>query len=80
MDVYENMTYKESVLLVDLIKQDYEALTLFFDTSDNRKELLRQKYSIKKQIYSLNFEEWKKDKLWEYINDDVEYSQLWRFI
>lgn len=80
MNVYENMTYKESVLLVDLIKQDYEALTLFFDTSDNRKELLRQKYSIKKQIYSLNFEEWKKDKLWEYINDDVEYSQLWRFI
>ena len=73
-------TYKESILLINGIKDHYEYLMLFFDASNNKVKILEEMREIKKKIYDLKFEEWKRDKLWEYINDDIEYSDLWNFV
>ena len=38
---------------------------------------------VKRQIYNLDFgekENWKKDKLWEYLNNDITYTELWAFV
>lgn len=33
-------------------------------------------YDLKLQIYSLNFAEWKKDKIWNYLNDSEFLSVI----
>jgi hypothetical protein len=46
----------------------------------NNKEYFEIMYNLKKDIYNLKFEMWKRDKLWEYLNNDISYVDLWRFI
>jgi len=81
MRVKENMTYYECVKQVGLIKKDYVSFMHFFNEEEEDKWYYYQKMrEIKKEIYSLKFEEWKKDKLWEYMNDDVTFLDLLSFL
>jgi hypothetical protein len=82
MDVNMKWNYKESLFFITLVKKKYEDIMLSFSVFGGNKECFEKAYKIKKDIYSLDFgenEEWKKDKLWEYMNGDIEYSQLWDF-
>lgn len=78
--VNSNWTYKESLFFIDIIKKEYEGVMLSFSILGGNSKQYEKAYQIKKDIYSLNFEEWQKDKLWEYLNDDIEYMTLWQFI
>jgi hypothetical protein len=50
---------------IEVIKANYtRLLSPFFD----RKSII----ICKKIIYSYNIAEWKKDKVWEYLNDDID--------
>lgn len=75
MDVNKEWNYKESLLFIDAVKRKYEGIMLSFSVI-NKNILLRE---IKEDIYSLKFEEWKRDKLWEYLNNDIDYINLWQF-
>ena len=71
--VNPNWSFKETISFIDALKQDYYgALTLFncFNIHD-KIEFIRH---FKDDIYALNFEEWKKDRVWDYLNDNIEYE------
>ena len=71
--VNPNWTFKDVISVIKALKQDYSgALTLFkcFDIHD-KIQLIRQ---FKRDIYALQFEEWKRDRIWDYLNDNIEYE------
>lgn len=72
-------TYKEIVSKIKVLKFQYdEILTLFsYFSIKYRANFIR---NLKTQIYSLQFEEWKRDRIWEYLNGDEEYETLLLFI
>ena len=75
--------YKECLYFISNIKKEYEGVMHSFSIFKNNKEVFDKAYEIKNQIYSLDFgkyDNWKKDKLWEYINNDIDYIELWKFV
>lgn len=74
------MTYKESIYFIPSVKAKYKDIMLFFSPFGHNFEVFKRLYEIKKEIYKYEFEEWKRDKLWEYINDDIEYNELFKFV
>lgn len=73
MSVYvnPNWTFRELVSNAKSLKQQY-CFCLDFFSYDYTYEELKYKNSIiretKRKIYDLNMEEWKKDRVWEYMN------------
>lgn len=80
-DIYinPNWTFKETIENVEVIKSQMGDIIASFWYFDLKKEVdfIR---NLKKQIYSLKFEEWKRDKIWEYINGYEYYEELVKFI
>lgn len=72
-------SFKEVISYMEALKQDYYgALTLFkcFDIHE-KVELVRK---FKKDIYNLKFEEWKRDRVWDYLNDNIEKEEIEKYI
>lgn len=80
-DIYinPNWTFKETIENVEVIKSQMGDIIASFWYFDLKKEVdfIR---NLKKQIYSLKFEEWKRDKIWEYIDGYEYYEELVKFI
>ena len=80
-DIYinPNWNFKETIENVEVIKSQMGDIIASFWYFDLKKEVdfIR---NLKKQIYSLKFEEWKRDKIWEYINGYEYYEELVKFI
>lgn len=80
-DIYinPNWTFKETIENVEVIKSQMGDIIASFWYFDLKKEVdfIR---NLKKQIYSLKFEDWKRDKIWEYINGYEYYEELVKFI
>ena len=80
-DIYinPNWTFKQTIENVEVIKSQMGDIIASFWYFDLKKEIdfIR---NLKKQIYSLKFEEWKRDKIWEYINGYEYYEELVKFI
>ena len=77
--VNPNWSFKETISFIDAMKQDYNsALSLFncFNIHD-KVQLIRQ---FKNDIYALRFEEWKRDRIWDYLNDNIEYEVFTKII
>lgn len=73
MNDFEKMTFRQFVENCEALKSQYEeVLSPFFNV-----QLVR---CWKKMIYGLNIEEWKKDRLWEYLNDDVPIELLKKLV
>jgi hypothetical protein len=73
MNGFEKMTFRQFVENCEALKSQYEeVLSPFFNV-----QLVR---CWKKMIYGLNIEEWKKDRLWEYLNDDVPIELLKKLV
>lgn len=72
-------TFKETIENIEVIKSQMGDIIASFWYFDLKKEIdfIR---NLKKQIYSLKFEEWKRDKIWEYINGYEYYEELVKFI
>lgn len=47
-----------------------------FSFTQNTKGETRYIRETRNSIYELPYDEWKKDKLWEYMNDDVDYIAI----
>ena len=35
---------------------------------------------FKQDIYALKYEEWKKDRVWDYLNDNIEFEVFNNFL
>ncbi len=73
--VNSEWTYLECVKNIQALKsQFYEVLASF--SYLEMKEVVKYKRQIRSEFYSLKFEEWKIDRLWEYMNGFIEYIDL----
>lgn len=69
MKSLENLTFRQFIANSRVLKQQYgECFAPFFNA-----ELVK---CWKKMIYGLQMEEWKRDKIWEYLNDDFPIECL----
>lgn len=81
MNVYidPRWTFRDLVRNARRLKQDYVfCLTFFsynytFEELKYRNSIIRE---LKKNLYALNIEEWKIDKVWEYMNEDLTHALL----
>jgi len=83
MEINSSWSYKECLYYISCIKEKYEGIMSSFCVLGGNRKYFEKMIQIKKQIYSLNFgakENWKKDKLWEYLNNDITYTELWAFV
>ena len=71
-------TFKDIMQYIEALKTQFLGVLASFSCFDIREEV-KFIAECKFKIYSLQFEVWKKDKLWEYINDDVELELLESF-
>lgn len=68
-------TFKEVVNNLKTLKLEYEEILASF-LCFQLKEKVKFKRNLRNSIYALNFEEWKKDKIWNYMNDFEFYYVL----
>ena len=69
MEDISNLTFRQFVESARALKDNYECLLMpFFRPKEIR--------CWKTMIYSLNMVEWKRDKIWAYLNGDMEYEEL----
>lgn len=77
--VDNNWTFEEAVNNIKTLKTQYEKVLASFSYFEF-KEKLEFKKNVKRSIYNLKMSEWKKDKLWEYMNDDIEIDVLFNVL
>lgn len=64
-----NLTFQKFVESAKVLKDNYECLLVpFFHSKAIR--------CWKIMIYSLDIPEWKRDRIWNYLNNDIEYEDL----
>jgi len=75
LGIPEFYTFKNIVLNLKAIKCNYNGiLSLFLPFQHHEKVLcLKQIHDL---FYSLNLDTWKIDRIWEYLNGDIEYELL----
>ena len=77
MEVYidPNSTFKEIVDNIEAIKSHVRDTIASFSSFDIKKQLQFQR-ELRKQIYVLNFELWKRERILEAIYDDFPIYKL----
>lgn len=68
IEINQKLKYKEILLQIETIKSQYQEVLLSFSIFEQDKKILFIK-QMKRQIYSLSFDEWRIDKIWNFIND-----------
>ncbi len=70
-----NWSFEEIVYNVQALKEEYEDTLASFLWHELRE---RNDFisDMKERVYSLNFKEWKKDKIWNYLNGYEYFSVL----
>lgn len=66
--VDQDWTFKEAIKNVWALKLQYVVVLMSFSL-EQRKERTKFRRETRDLIYALNFEEWKRDKIWEFMND-----------
>ena len=79
MKVNQNWKYKDIMKYIEAMKFEYQEVSASFLWFE-KKQQMEYIRNCKKQIYSLGFETWKKDKIWEYLNDFENIEVLFKFL
>lgn len=67
------LDFNDFIENIEVIKDNYTSLlSPFFD----RKKII----SYKQMVYSFKAAEWKKDKLWEVLNNDVSIEEFYQIV
>lgn len=61
-------TFKEVVNNLKALRDEYKGILASFSCYEI-KDKVKFKRNLRNSFYALNFEEWKKDKIWNYMND-----------
>lgn len=67
--------FDDVVLNIKTLKENYNRSLASFRYFE-KKQLIEYKKSIRNNVYSLQFEEWKKDKIWDFLNGFEEFETL----
>lgn len=70
-----NWNYKEILKNLKTLRHEYQNVLASFSYFQLHEKVLFV-YEIKQSIYSLPFETWRKDRIWEYLNHDIDYTIL----
>lgn len=79
ININTNWTFKELVENIEVIKSQIWDIITSFSYFDIKKEV-DFKRRLRRTIYSFKFEEWRRDRILEYIYNDVEFDVLKRLI
>ena len=79
MDIDVSWKYNDFVKNAKAFKRTYNVLLTSFYLVHPKlsNEFIRK---TKNNIYSLSFELWKRDKCWEYLNNDIDFAFLSSFV
>lgn len=77
MEIYidPNWNFKQIVFNLRALKSQYNGILCSFSYFDRHK-VVEFKRACRNKIYALQFEEWKKDRLWEYLNNYESLTTL----
>ena len=67
----KDLDFKHILLNLEALKLEYNRVLMSFSYF-NKKELIKWQKEVKNKIYSLNVVEWRKDKIWLYLNGDID--------
>lgn len=68
MEINQDWNFKEIVSVLKSLKEQYWEKARSFSYFDLHEKVVFKR-NFRDDIYKLNFEEWKKDKIWDYINN-----------
>lgn len=72
-------TFKEVVENIEVVKSQTEGIIASFSSFEIKKQLIFKKH-LRNKIYSLKFEEWKKDRIIECIYGYFEINKIKQMI
>lgn len=67
LKINPNWTFKDIVNEIKALKLEYEGVLASFSCYEI-KDKIKFKRNLRNSFYALGFDEWKKDKLWNYMN------------
>lgn len=67
--------FNDVVQNIETLRSQYKGFLVSFSLWERPKRIQLCR-DFKKQIYSLRFEEYRKNLIWKYINDEIEYEEL----
>ena len=70
-----DLSFIEIVKCVGILKQSYDLFLVSFFSAPSWVRAVRIK-DFRDIIYSMKLAEWKKDKIWEYLNNDMTLDEL----
>lgn len=81
VEVYidENWTFEQAVNNVEVLKKQVCFVDTFFSYFE-AKERIQFKRDLRKKIYALKFEQWKRERILETIYGDFEIEKLKKMI
>lgn len=75
LNINPNWTFAEVVDNLWTLRDEYDRLLTFFSYFDLHEKVLFMRRT-RNAFYSLNFDVWKKDKIWSFMNRFEYYSTL----
>lgn len=75
LNINPNWTFKEVVINAKTIKAQYSRVLSSFSYFKLHDKVSFLK-NARNDIYSFNFELWKREKIWDYLNDNLDLSIL----
>ena len=74
-----NWSFKTIILHIENIKEEFIGKLASFSYFHLHEKVLFIK-DIRNSIYSLPILEWQCDKIWEYLNDNIELKNLTKYL
>ena len=68
MEINQDWNFKEIVSVLKSLKEQYWEKVRSFSYFDLHEKVVYMR-NFRDEIYKLDFEEWRKDKIWDYINN-----------
>lgn len=78
IEINPNWNYKQTLANLRALRLSYDNTLRSFSYFNLHDKVLFT-YQFKQSIYSLPFETWKKDRIWEYLNHDIAFAILQNF-
>lgn len=75
MEILPSWNYKEVVNNIETIESEYTSTIVSFSCF-NLKDKCKYIRQVKDQIYQLKMSETKRNRIWQYLNGDVDYESL----
>lgn len=75
LDIDTNWTFKDIVNNIEALRSQYRDIIASFSYKQLNDEVIFKR-TTRTIIYSYNFDEWKKDRIWEVLNNDFDAEEL----